>query len=147
MGRISMRSVVLGGLLAGVILNAGEILFHWSILGGDWWFFKALSRPIQEAGGIVHYLGLYFLTGIAAIWLYAVARPRFGPGPKTAVYTALGYWVIGDALPTLSWAPLLASHPWLQGPLFTARRWVIAALVELALTILATAVGAWVYEE
>lgn len=146
MGRISRRSVVLGGLLAGVILNAGEMLFHWLILGADWWFFKALSRPIQEAGEIVRYLGLNFLTGTAAIWLYAVARARFGPGPKTAVYTALGYWVIGYALPTLTFAPLLLSHPWLQGP-HVARGWVIGTLVGLVEIILATVVGAWAYKE
>lgn len=114
MGRISRRSVVLGGLLAGVILNAGEMLFHWLILGADWWFFKALSRPIQEAGEIVRYLGLNFLTGTAAIWLYAVARARFGPGPKTAVYTALGYWghrlcpADADLRTSASLAPLVA---------------------------------------
>ena len=77
--------------MAGGILNTGETLFHWLILGGDWWFFKALSRRIQEAGEIGRYLGLNFLTGIAANWLYAVARARFAPGPKTAACTALGY--------------------------------------------------------
>ena len=145
MGKINWVRVFLGGLLAGLIINVGEVAFHWVIRGADWWFFKALSQPVQHTTAIVHYIGVRLLVGIAAIWLYAAARPRFGPGPRTALIAAFGYWVIGDALPTLSYAPLLATHPWLQP--FSARGWVIGSLAGLAEIALATIVGAWSYRE
>ena len=44
--------------------------------------------------------------GIAAIWLYAAARPRFGAGPKTAGLTGFTYWIMGYALPTLGQIPV-----------------------------------------
>jgi len=47
----------------------------------------------------------------------------------------------------LNFAPLLASHPWLQGPMFTARMWVIASLVALVEMVVATVLGAWQYKE
>ena len=46
------------------------------------------------------------VLGIAMVFVYAMIRPRFGPGPKTAVIAALTVWflvflynnVIGAAL-------------------------------------------------
>ncbi|HSE60477.1 MAG TPA: hypothetical protein VLA99_17380 [Nitrospiraceae bacterium] len=33
---------------------------------------------------------------LSALWLYAAIRPRFGAGPKTALYAGLGVWVLGS---------------------------------------------------
>jgi hypothetical protein len=35
-----------------------------------------------------------FLCGIVLVWLYASIRPRYGPGPKTAVIAGLTIWLI-----------------------------------------------------
>ena len=145
MGKINGNRVFLGGLVAGLIIIAGEIVFHWLILGSNWWFFRAISQPLQQASAIVGYVGPLLLNGIAATWLYAAVRPRFGPGPKTAVLAGFAYWVIGEALPSLGYAPLLATHPWLQP--FRVRAWVNASFVELAVIVLATIVGASAYKE
>ena len=92
MGKINWGRVFLCGLLAGVVINVGDIAFHWVILGTEWWFFKAFARPVGQAvAAVLPFVTLHLLAGIAAIWLYAVARPRFGPGPKTAVYVGFGY--------------------------------------------------------
>lgn len=79
-----------------------------------------------------------FLTGIAAIWLYAAARPRFGPGAKTAAMTGFGFWVIGYALPQIGWA---AMH------LFRHRLIAIGAAVGLVEIILGSIAGAALYKE
>ena len=34
--------------------------------------------------------------GIAAVWLYAAIRPRYGAGPRTAVIAGLAVWVMAD---------------------------------------------------
>ena len=145
MSKVNGMRVVLGGLLAGLVIFAGQIAFHWFILGSKWWFFIAISKPLQQAGTIAGYVGPLFLKGIAAIWLYAALSTRFGPGTRGVVITGLGYWAIGDALPTLGYAPLLATHPWLQP--FRAGKWITASIVELVLIVLATFVGAWAYNQ
>jgi hypothetical protein len=61
---------------------------------------KALGRQMPS-GAIGISLVYGFLMGIAAIWLYAVARPRSGSGLKAAALTGIGYWVIGYALPAV----------------------------------------------
>ena len=32
--------------------------------------------------------------GVATVWLYAAIRPRFGPGPKTAICAGLVVWAL-----------------------------------------------------
>jgi uncharacterized membrane protein YgdD (TMEM256/DUF423 family) len=86
--------VILGGLVAGVILNIGEFLFNGVIMASamrEW----ALSRNLPPDPGptfFVAAIGLTFVLGIVMVWLYALIRPRLGPGPKTAVIAALIMW-------------------------------------------------------
>jgi hypothetical protein len=40
-----------------------------------------------------------FLLGIAIVWTYAAVRPRFGPGPRTAVIVGVLAWFM-----TLVWS-------------------------------------------
>src|SRR6266851_4618767 len=90
---------------------------------------KALGRHLSMSAVAVFIVG-GFIGGIAAIWLYAAARPRFGAGPKTAALTGFAYWVVGYALPTLGQMPL---------GLFPKRLLVvggIVGLVELLRTML-----------
>lgn len=139
-GTVNWRGVVLGGLVAGFILLLVQMIFHWMTQGANWWFFRALIDPIARAPAIVRYAGLHFITGVTAVWLYAAARPRYGPGPKTAVRAGLAYWVIGYALPTIGFYPLLV--PEIRGPM-----WLTASAVELVGITLATLSGAWLYSE
>ena len=41
---------------------------------------------------LVAAVGLTFVLGIVMVWLYALIRPRMGPGPKTAIVAALVVW-------------------------------------------------------
>ena len=145
MGRINWVRVCLGGLLAGLIINLGDFASHWLGRGGDWWFFIALAHPLERATDIGPYVGLHFLHGLAAIWLYAATRPRFGAGPRTAVLVGFASCLIMNWLPLLSFWGLLATHPWLQS--ISARSWVMNSFWELPEIILATLAGAWVYKE
>lgn len=99
MGKINWGRVFLGGLLAGVVINVFEYVTNGVVLWAEWdAAMKALGRQMSS-GATGAFVVLEFLMGIAAIWLYAAARPRFGPGPKTATLTGFGYWVIGYLLP------------------------------------------------
>ena len=141
MARINWRRVLLGGLLSGAIILAAQMTFHWAIGGWNWWFFRALLNPIAQAPGIARYAGLHLIAGIAVIWLYAAARPRYGPGPKTAALIGIAYWVIGYALPAISFQPLIAET------FRNTRMWVISELVLLLGVVLGSLAGARVYTE
>ena len=141
MGKINWRRVVLGGLLAGVIILAAQMAFHWAIAGWNWWFFRALAQPIERATGIARYAGLHFIAGIAVIWLYAAARPRYGPGPKTAALIGFAYWAVSYALPAIGYQPLIAEE------FRNTRMWVISALVYLVGVVVGSLAGARVYTE
>lgn len=138
MGKINWTRVLLGGLLAGVIINAFEFFTNGVVLARDWEAtMKALGRTMTP-GALVVFVIWGFLAGISAIWLYAAARPRFGPGAKTAALTGFAFWVFAYALPTLG--------NWALG-LFPKRLLVIGVLVGLVEVILASVAGAWLYKE
>jgi hypothetical protein len=138
MGRINWGRVFLGGLLAGVVINIFEYVTNGVVLAAEWEAaMKALGRQMSNSA-IAVFVAWGFLVGIAAIWLYAAARPRFGPGPKTAAWTGFGCWVLGYALPNFSMAPL---------GLFPSRLLVIGTIVGLVEITVASVIGAWIYKE
>ena len=103
MGKINWNGVILGGILAGIIIDVGEFLLHGVVLGAEWReVMEALGRPLQETvGNIFFYVLLGFGYGMLAVWLYAAIRPRYGAGPRTALYAGVGVWLLGYLLPTL----------------------------------------------
>src|SRR5260370_13268037 len=138
MGKVDWVGVVLGGLVAGLMINIFEYVTNGVVLAANWdAAMKALGRQLSMSAVAVFIVG-GFIGGIAAIWLYAAVRPRFGAGPKTAALTGCAYWVVGYALPTLGQMPL---------GLFPRRLLVIGSIVGLVEIIVASVVGAGLYKE
>jgi hypothetical protein len=79
-------------------------------------------------------IGLVY--GILVVGLYALIRPHFGAGPKTAVYAGLGAWAMGTLLPNASLMAVAGLFP----PSLT----VAAAIVE---SVAAALAGAALYKE
>ncbi len=140
MGQIDWRRVLLGGIVAGLIIDVVEWMLHGFVLGPQWRQVMAgLGRPFQETGlRMSFYVLLGLAYGIAAMWVYASIRPRYGAGPRTALYAGLGVWLLGYCLPTMSWVPM---------GLFPRRLLAIAMLVGLVEILVATLAGAWFYQE
>ena len=139
MRKINISRVVLGGLLAGLVINVGEMLFN-GVLFAEEMNEAAEALGVEPPGGgaIVIFVVQAFVMGIVAVWLYAAIRPRFGAGPGTAVLAGLIVWflspgmsVVQDLAMGMLPAKLLAF-----GLLWT--------LVEMPLAAIA---GAWVYKE
>ena len=42
-----------------------------------------------------------FVLGVLLVWLHAAIRPRFGPGPKTAITAGLLVWIFAYFFPTV----------------------------------------------
>ena len=139
---INWRRVWLGGLAAGLVMNASEAALHGGMLGAEAaTLFRRFGIPDTPAGWQVPALvAVTFVVGVTAVWLYAAIRPRYGPGPRTALCAGVAVWILGHLwsgvylgagftgliTPTLAWLPV----PW--------------GLIEAPL---GTLVGAWLYRE
>src|SRR6478672_8848493 len=93
MKKINFLRVLLGGLVAGIILNIGEFVLNAIILAphieAD---MKRMNITPPGAGFGLLAVTLTFVFGIVAVLIYALMRTRLGPGPKTALVTALIVW-------------------------------------------------------
>jgi hypothetical protein len=142
MTSINSGRVLLGGLLAGLVMNASEAALHGGMLGAD---SLALFRRFGVADSpepvyLISLIVMTFVLGIASVWLYAAIRPRFGPGVGTAVCAGLAVWVLAHLWSGIYlWAGFAGLIPSKLALLPVA--W---GLVEAPL---GTVAGAWLYKE
>jgi len=96
MAGINVGRVIGGGLLAGVVMNVVDGVTNGAILGARWAEeTKRLGIDMAtQSASLAGWLTFGFLCGIVLVWLYASIRPRYGPGPKTAVIAGLTVWII-----------------------------------------------------
>jgi len=94
MGGINFGRVILGGLVAGLLMNVGEFLLNGVILHSAMvdWGTKHNLPPEPSTSFYVAAIGLTFVLGIITVWVYALIRSRLGAGPKTAIVAALLMW-------------------------------------------------------
>ena len=93
MGKINVGRVVLGGLLAGLVLNIGEYLLNDKVLGAQMKTFFTEHRFVDPGSNfMIVAVGLTFVMGIVIVLGYACIRPRLGPGVKTAIIAGLFAW-------------------------------------------------------
>jgi len=87
--------VIVGGLLAGVVMNVGDYLSNAVIFKTEMEAFAHRINPamtpesMQSFAAVAPWIIIDFLVGIYIVWNYALARPRLGPGPKTAAISVL----------------------------------------------------------
>jgi hypothetical protein len=138
MGKTNKARVILGGLLAGLIINIFEYVLNGVVFAPQWAAYeKALGRQMRP-GAIPFFIISTFVAGIGIVWLYAAARPRLGPGPKTAALTGLAYWFFDYAIPA-------ANH--IAANLAPGRLTLIVTLILLVGVVLGSICGASVYQE
>jgi hypothetical protein len=138
MGKINLARVFLGGLLAGLIINIFEYVLNGVVFHSQWdAYMKALGRQMRP-GAIPFFILSAFVAGIGVVWLYAVARPRLGAGPRTAALTGIAYWFFAYAIPD---ANSIAAN------VAPGRLTLTIALILLIAVLIASVCGAWVYKE
>jgi hypothetical protein len=96
---INTKKVLLGGIVAGVVMNAIDFVVNGYLLAARMKaetdaFKPGLSDQMMEGSAIAGYIVMDFVLGIALVWTYAAIRPRFGPGIRTASYAALLFWIL-----------------------------------------------------
>jgi hypothetical protein len=131
--------ILIGGLVAGVILNVGEFLLNGVVLAKQMEeFFVKCAMPRPGPRTFVILIVITFVLGIFIVYVYAAIRPRCGPGPKTAICAGViawfGVYLYGNIV---AWA--LGFVP--TNVMIIAIVW---GFVEYAVAALA---GGWLYRE
>lgn len=139
MNKINYGRVILGGLVAGVVLNIGEFLLNAVVLADQMKAFNA-AHNFKEPGTnfMVMAVALTFVLGIVLVFLYASIRPRFGAGVKTAIIASLFAWFCLYFYMGLFFTMLF------EIPIGTSILTMVWGLVEYAVAAIA---GAWLYKE
>lgn len=139
MGKINVVRVILGGLLAGLVIDVSQSVLNLVVIADS---MELAMREFNMAppGGstIAVYMVVGFLLGIVTIWIYAAIRPRFGPGPKAAVLAGFVVWLLAYL-----WRFLDVG---LAG-LFDPGLLVLPAVWGLVEIVVAALAGAWLYQE
>jgi len=141
---INRQRLVLGGLAAGLVLNIIDFLSNGVIFSArmqaDANAFKAgLGDQMAAMGGgqIAVYVFFDFIIGFLLVWTYAAIRPRFGPGPRTAVYAGLVFFVVG----------LITTYGYKEMGLMSSGLWWSYTALWFINLVISAVVGAAVYKE
>jgi hypothetical protein len=138
MGNINMARVILGGLVAGLVINIGEFLLNGMVLADQMKNFMTQHNFTEPKNFIAIAVALTFVLGIVIVLGYACIRPRLGPGVKTAIIAGL-----------FAWFGIYFYSGIINGVLFgipmnTMIMVIVWGLVEFCLGAIA---GAWLYKE
>lgn len=141
MSKINVGKVVIGGLVAGVVLNIGEFLLNAVILGEaikqD--FAKlGLGDPAANTTFLIRVTSVTFLLGIAIVYLYAAIRPRCGAGWKTAACAGVIAWFF---------VYVYAGYVYLALGVGSAKVYLIGLVWGIAEYAVAAIAGAYFYKE
>jgi hypothetical protein len=139
MNQINMLRVLIGGFVAGLIINIGEFVLNGVLLAEEMnAAMAALNRPPIDPSMIVWFVIISFGFGFMVVWTYAAIRPRFGPGPKTAACAATICWGLGYLYPNLFFYVM---------DLFPRNMIILGVVWGLVEVIIAGVAGAWLYAE
>ena len=136
---INLARVFLGGLVAGAVANVFDFVVN------DFLLVEDMQRMIQRfgltdaagSGVAITWVVVDFILGILLVWTYAAMRPRFGPGPKTAIAAGL----------TLFAAITAMMVGFTRMGLFATPLFLKASVFSLVTMCVASVAGAWLYRE
>ena len=107
MGKINLNRVILGGIVAGIVIDLFEWVTNGVILQSQW---ADVMTGLGKSGVISIKQILAFnawglAVGILTVWAYAAMRPRLGAGARTGALAGLLIWatayVLGGAAPVI----------------------------------------------
>ena len=137
MTRINLRRVIVGGLVAGLVANVFDFVITSYILDAD--LQEMMTRlNLTPASGwpsaLAVFVGGDLVWGVLIVFTYAAIRPRFGPGPKTAIISGVIPWAaIAILTLQLSAAGMRTFASWTRGAVLYLVSAVVCGLVGAAL--------------
>ena len=139
---MNTKRILMGGLLATIIIALAETLLWGGLLADAMSAAQTEKGLVEASWGGISYLITTIALGLMLAWLYAAIRPRFGPGPLTALKAGSFLWV----------ATWLIYYVWLapsgRGLLFLKPSIIALALAwEFVGVLLAALAVGWIYRE
>lgn len=141
MAAVNVRKIFVGGLVAAVVMlvvdGATFFLFMREAVEANAARLGLDPAAMTGAAGMVGWVAMEIIWGMLVVFTYAGIRPRFGPGPRTAVIAGLIPWI----------AVFTVMFSQTQGGFMTMPLFWQGALLGLVAVIAGTVAGAWVYTE
>jgi hypothetical protein len=141
MAGINAGKVIVGGLVAGLVGNIGDFVTNFLFLQTD---YTANAERLHldpaamtAAAATIAFVVVDFIFGIVLVFAYAAMRPRFGPGPKTAIMAGLVPYV----------AVFVVLYGFTVGGMMTMSLYVKSSACALVTVMLASLAGGAVYNE
>lgn len=139
MGNLNVGRWLAGGIVAGFLMwiiegAASQLYFDETMAALD----RAGLAFSMGAGTMALTVIVSLLFGLGTVFFYALARPRLGPGAKTAAIVAIASFLF-FYLPGLLGYRMIGLYP--DALLL---KWCGVGLVEM---IVMTMAGAWLYRE
>jgi len=139
---LNTGKVIAGGLAAGVILNVIDYVTYTKVLTDQVTaaadsFHSGMAASMMSGNAITVYIITDFIVGLLLVWTYAAIRPRYGPGPRTAMLAAFLFWIL-----SAFWvAPNM-----LMG-MVPVRLWWTESFIMFVNLLIAAWIGAMIYSE
>jgi hypothetical protein len=139
MARINVGRVVVGAIVAGLVINVVETIVNMFILAHEMEeLLASLNRGPLGGVAMGGYVVLGFVLGFLIVWTYAAIRPRYGPGPRTAMRAGLAVWA--------AFYLLGAGSNWLVG-IVPGHLYLHTLLYTLPMMLAAAVAGGMTYRE
>jgi hypothetical protein len=139
MGRMNTGRILLGGIVAGIVFNALDFVMQMYVFaedGRDMIQRLNLDPAVAEASAPT-WIVVNLALGLLMVFTYAAIRPRFGPGPKTAIVASMTIWAAITAV--LSGFTAIG--------IFTPPAFMKHAAIYVVTSAIAALAGAAVYKE
>lgn len=136
---MNIPRILLGGLIAGVVANAGDYIINMYLMAEEGAAMVQrlnLSAANIEAS-VMTWVIVDVIWGLLLVFTYAGFRPRFGPGPRTAVIAGVTIWLAVCAV----FAGLTSMG------VYTQHAYIKSSILTLANTLVASLAGAYFYRE
>ncbi len=136
---MNIGRILLGGLIAGVVANAGDYIINVYLMAeeGAAMVQRLNLSSANVEGSVLAWVIVDFIWGLLLVFTYAGFRPRFGPGPRTAVIAGVTIWLAVCAV----FAGLMSMG------VYTQQAYLKSSALTLANTLAASLAGAYFYRE
>ena len=141
MPKLNWRRIIIGGLIAAIILFLTDGFFHERVVSEDWKaVYAALgaNEPQHESAGMAYFAIFEIGRGLISILVYALMRPFFKPGPKTAMLAGIVTWLAFSVTGPAQFIPL---------KFYSNALWGKVAVFQLITSIIAAIAGAAIYKD
>jgi hypothetical protein len=139
MAAINYGRVLAGGLAAGAVANVVDFVSGSTFLADDLTRMAQrlnLNQQLLASSSVaIAWVVVDFVYGLLLVWTYAAIRPRFGPGPGTAVKSGVLLWLTVTTI----------LFGFMSMGVFTPDSYYKSAALALASSVLAALAGGFFY--